>query len=66
MSEGLIKMWVALSAIGLMFISVMSISISRTKLNGILKWIISIFAYACMITAGILILFVVFSGPVPE
>jgi hypothetical protein len=66
MSEGLIKMWIALSAIGLMFISVMSISISRTKLNGILKWIISIFAYACMITAGILILFVVFSGPVPE
>ncbi len=66
MSVGLIKMWIALAAIGLMFISVISISISRTKLNGILKGIISIFAYACMITAGILLIFVVFSGPVPE
>ncbi|WP_408006536.1 DUF2768 domain-containing protein [Pseudalkalibacillus sp. A8] len=65
MSEGLLKMWIALGAIGLMFFAVISITFSRMKLNGILKFIVTLFAYVCMITAGILILFVVFSGPVP-
>jgi hypothetical protein len=64
MSEGLLKMWVALSAIGLMFIAVFSIMLSRSKLSGVLQSIVSIFAWICMITAGILILIVVFSGPV--
>lgn len=66
MSDGLIKMWVALSAIGLMFVAVMSISVSRMKLKGIIKHVITLFAYLCMIIAGILIVFVVFSGPVSE
>ncbi|WP_257347715.1 DUF2768 domain-containing protein [Pseudalkalibacillus decolorationis] len=66
MSEGLIKMWIALSAIGLMFIAVMAISFSRLKLNGFIKRIVAVFAYTCMITAGLLIMYVVFSGPVPE
>ncbi|MCF6408239.1 DUF2768 domain-containing protein [Pseudalkalibacillus salsuginis] len=65
MSEGLLKMWIALGAIGLMFFAVISITFSRMKLNGIFKLIVTLFAYVCMITAGILILFVVFSGPVP-
>lgn len=66
MSPGLIKMWIALSAIGLMFISVLSISLSRAKIKGFLKYIVAIFAYTCMIVAGILIVFVVFSGPVQK
>ncbi|MBY6035682.1 DUF2768 domain-containing protein [Fictibacillus nanhaiensis] len=64
MSEGLLKMWVALSAIGLMFIAVFSIMLSRSKLTGIPQAIVSFFAWACMLVAGILILIVVFSGPV--
>ncbi|MDR7072553.1 MULTISPECIES: DUF2768 domain-containing protein [Bacillales] len=64
MSEGLMKMWVALSSIGLMFIAVFSIMFSRSKLSGIIQVIVSIFAWLCMITAGILILIVVLSGPV--
>ncbi|GGB51921.1 DUF2768 domain-containing protein [Fictibacillus barbaricus] len=64
MSEGLMKMWVALSAIGLMFIAVFSIMLSRSKLSGIFQVIVSLFAWICMIVAGILILIVVFSGPV--
>jgi hypothetical protein len=64
MSEGLMKMWVALSAIGLMFIAVFSIMFSRSKLSGIIQAIVSLFAWLCMITAGILILIVVLSGPV--
>jgi Kef-type K+ transport system membrane component KefB len=66
MSPGLIKMWIALSAIGLMFVSVLSISLSRAKMKGFLKYIVAIFAYACMVVAGILIVFVVFSGPVQK
>jgi uncharacterized membrane protein len=64
MSEGLLKMWVALSAIGLMFIAVFSIMFSRSKLSGVIQGIVSFFAWICMIVAGILILIVVFSGPV--
>ncbi|WLD91836.1 DUF2768 domain-containing protein [Alkalihalobacillus sp. AL-G] len=66
MSEGLIKMWISLSAIGLMFVAVLSISISRIKLRGFFKSIVAIFAYACMITAGLMIVYVVFSGPVQK
>ncbi len=64
MSDGLIKMWFALGAMGLMFLSVMTIMLSRYKLKGVLKWITAILAYSMMIIAGIVILFVVFSGPV--
>ncbi|MFC0188529.1 DUF2768 domain-containing protein [Fictibacillus aquaticus] len=64
MSEGLLKMWVALSAIGLMFLAVFSIYFSREKLKGMIKFAVAAFAYACMITAGFLIMLVVFSGPV--
>jgi hypothetical protein len=64
MSEGLMKMWVALSAIGLMFVAVFSIMFSRSKLSGIIQIIVSLFAWLCMIVAGILILIVVLSGPV--
>ena len=66
MSTGLIKMWFALGAMGLMFISVVTIMLSRYKLKGIFKWTTAILAYTCMIVAGIVILFVVLSGPVPE
>jgi hypothetical protein len=64
MSEGLLKMWVALSAIGLMFIAVFSIMFSRAKLKGIFQVSVSLFAWICMVISGILILIVVFSGPV--
>ncbi|MCM3718944.1 DUF2768 domain-containing protein [Fictibacillus phosphorivorans] len=64
MSEGLLKMWVALSAIGLMFIAVFSIMFSRSKLSGVIKAVVSFFAWVCMIVAGILIVIVVLSGPV--
>lgn len=66
MSPGLMKMWVSFVAIALMFIAVLTIMISRDKLKGVLKVIVSAFAYLCMITAGFIIFIVVFSGPVPE
>ena len=66
MSPGLMKMWISFVAIALMFIAVISIMFSRDKLSGVLKIIVSTIAYLCMITAGLIIFFVVFSGPVPE
>jgi hypothetical protein len=66
MSPGLLKMWIALSGIALMFIAVITIMFSREKCKGIFKGIFTTFAYLCMITAGIFIFLVVFSGPVSE
>ncbi|KMM38146.1 DUF2768 domain-containing protein [Guptibacillus hwajinpoensis] len=63
MSPALIKMWVALAALGLMFIAVMAIMLSRSKLKGIISILVSTFAYLCMFVAGVLMLLVVFTGP---
>ncbi|WP_347549838.1 DUF2768 domain-containing protein [Pseudalkalibacillus hwajinpoensis] len=63
MSPGLIKMWVALAALGLMFIAVMAIMLSRSKLKGFFRVIVSTFAYLCMFVSGVLMLLVVFTGP---
>ncbi|NGP43698.1 DUF2768 domain-containing protein [Bacillaceae bacterium SIJ1] len=64
MSVGLIKMWIALGAIGLMFLAVVFILASRFKLQGFFKSFTAVIAYICMVFAGLLIVFVVFSGPV--
>ncbi|WP_243290073.1 DUF2768 domain-containing protein [Bacillus sp. FJAT-47783] len=66
MTPALMKMWFALGAMGFMFISVFSIYLSRYKLKGFWKVLFSIIAYIFMILAGIIIFFVVFSGPVNE
>ncbi|MBA2870165.1 putative membrane protein [Anoxybacillus calidus] len=67
MSPGLVKMWIALASIVFMFISVFSIYFSRYKTkNKVLKFIFALIAYVLMILAGLIIIFVVFSGPVQE
>ncbi|WP_110112981.1 DUF2768 domain-containing protein [Bacillus sp. CGMCC 1.16541] len=67
MSPALMKMWISLGSMGFMFISVLSIYLSRYVIkNRILKTIIAFIAYVLMILAGIIIFFVVFSGPTPE
>lgn len=45
MSEGLMKMWIALTAMAFMFIAVFSIYLSRFKLKGFLKSITAVIAY---------------------
>ncbi|WLR43747.1 DUF2768 domain-containing protein [Bacillus carboniphilus] len=66
MSPGLLKMWISLIAMGLMFIAVFCVYLSRFKLKGIFKAVITIIGYICLIVSGIIIFFVVFSGPVNE
>lgn len=67
MSPALAKMWIALTSMAFMFISVFSIYFSRYKAkNKIVKLVLALIAYVLMIFAGIIIIFVVFSGPTPE
>ncbi|MEY8349635.1 MULTISPECIES: DUF2768 domain-containing protein [Bacillus cereus group] len=67
MSEGLIKMWFSLGAMGFMFIAVVFILLSRHKMkNKILKGITAMVAYTLMIISGLVIFLVVFSGPVEQ
>ncbi|PGO80796.1 hypothetical protein CN980_02730 [Bacillus cereus] len=67
MSEGLMKMWLALGAIGFMFFAVNFILLSRHRIkNKFLKGITALVAYTLMIVSGIVIFLVVFSGPVQQ
>ncbi|WP_273125928.1 DUF2768 domain-containing protein [Metabacillus sp. HB246100] len=66
MNVALMKMWISFASMGFMFISIILIYLSRYKLSGVFKVIVTILAYLFMIVAGMIILFVVFSGPVSE
>ncbi|UAL50827.1 MULTISPECIES: DUF2768 domain-containing protein [Metabacillus] len=66
MSPALMKMWIALASMGFMFVAIISIYFSRFKMKGFLKIAFAAIAYFFMILAGLLIVFVVFSGPVNE
>jgi hypothetical protein len=66
MSPALMKMWISFGSMGLMFLSVIFIYLSRFKLKGFFKFLTALIAYFCMIVAGIIIFFVVFSGPVQQ
>ncbi|AKO93975.1 DUF2768 domain-containing protein [Priestia filamentosa] len=67
MSEGLMKMWIAFGAIAFMFFSVFFIYVSRFKLKRrFLKGLTATFAYLFMVIAGLIIMLVVFSGPVQK
>ncbi|KAA0550272.1 DUF2768 domain-containing protein [Bacillus sp. BGMRC 2118] len=66
MSTGLIKMWFSFGSMILMFLAIVTIMLSRYKLKGIFKWVTGFLAYSFMIIAGLIMIFVVFSGPVSE
>ncbi|MDF1507715.1 DUF2768 domain-containing protein [Robertmurraya sp. DFI.2.37] len=64
MSPAMLKMWISISAMGFMFISIIMIYFSRYKLkNSVIKFITALIAYVLMIFSGIIIFFVVLSGP---
>jgi L-asparagine transporter-like permease len=66
LSPGLIKMWISFVAIILMIVASGTIFLSRNKLKGFWRSITAVVAYFCMVIAGILMVFVVFSGPSGE
>lgn len=64
MSPAMIKMWVSISSMGFMFISIVMIYLSRYKIkNGVIKFITAFIAYVLMIISGIIIFLTVMSGP---
>ncbi|MDQ0218998.1 DUF2768 domain-containing protein [Peribacillus cavernae] len=63
MTPALQKMWISFAAMFFMFISILSIYFSRYKLKGFLRVFTAIIAYILMISAGLIILFVVLTGP---
>ncbi|MEN1969145.1 DUF2768 domain-containing protein [Lentibacillus sp. N15] len=63
MTVGLIKMWISFAGIILLLVSIGLILLSRYKLRGFFAGIVSVFAYLCFILGGIIIFYIVFSGP---
>jgi hypothetical protein len=63
MTPALQKMWISFAAMGFMFISILTIYLSRYKLKGFLRGFTAVIAYILMILAGLIIFFVVLSGP---
>ncbi|HLS36382.1 MAG TPA: DUF2768 domain-containing protein [Bacillota bacterium] len=62
-SLALSKMWVSFTGIILLILSVGLILLSRHKLKGILKGITSLLAYISLILGGLIIFYIVLSGP---
>ncbi|WP_040208341.1 DUF2768 domain-containing protein [Neobacillus jeddahensis] len=58
MSPAMIKMWISIAGMGLMFLAIMTIYLSRYKLKGVLRFITAIIAYLFMIVAGLTLLIV--------
>ncbi|WP_332871683.1 DUF2768 domain-containing protein [Exiguobacterium flavidum] len=57
------KMWISFGGIGLFAISVLLVTISRTKLKGVFAGIVSLVAFLCFIVASIIMVFIVMAGP---
>lgn len=64
MSESMLKMWISIAGMGLMAFAMIAIYFSRYKIKlKFLKAITAIIAYLCLIIGGIIMVFVVFTGP---
>ncbi|WP_066196478.1 MULTISPECIES: DUF2768 domain-containing protein [Gracilibacillus] len=57
------KMWISFGGMGALIVSMLLILLSRYKLKGIIKFIVALIAYICLIVGGLIIALVVLSGP---
>ena len=64
MTTGLASMWLSFVAMGMMIAAALLIMFTRSKLKGILRYILSFIAYFVLIVGGLLMFLVVASGPV--
>lgn len=58
-----IKEIISFGGIGLLILAIALIQLSRKKLSGIVSRIVSLLAYICLIVGGLIVLFIVISGP---
>ncbi|WP_290777301.1 DUF2768 domain-containing protein [Exiguobacterium sp. UBA5002] len=56
-------MWISFAGIGLFAISVLLVTVSRTKLKGLWQVLVSTLAFVCFIVASIIMVFIVMAGP---
>jgi hypothetical protein len=61
MSLGMLKMWISIAGMGLMFLSILTIYLSRYKLKGILKVLTAVLAYIFLLISGITLFVVLFT-----
>ncbi|MGG1675130.1 DUF2768 domain-containing protein [Neobacillus sp. NRS-1170] len=61
MSPGMLKMWISIAGMALMFLAIITIYFSRYKLKGIFRVFSAILAYIFMIIAGLTLLIVFFT-----
>ncbi len=57
----MLKMWISIAGIGIMFLAIITIYLSRYKLKGIFKMITAILAYLFLILSGIILFVVLFT-----
>ena len=63
MSAAEIKEIISFGGFGLLILAIALIQLSRKKLTGIISGIVSFLAYICLIVGGLIVLFIVISGP---
>ena len=61
MSPGMLKMWISIAGMALMFLAIITIYLSRYKLKGVFRVMTAIIAYIFLIVAGLTLL-IVFLG----
>lgn len=63
MSISMLKMYISFAGMILLIMAMGLIYLSRNKLKGWVAGIISLLAYICLVLGGLIILYIVFSGP---
>lgn len=63
MSISMLKMYISFAGMGLLILAIGLILLSRYKLTGWLSGIVATIAYLCLLSGGIIILYIVLSGP---
>ncbi|CDQ39797.1 MULTISPECIES: DUF2768 domain-containing protein [Virgibacillus] len=63
MSLSMLKMYISFAGMLLLLIAMGLILLARYKLNGWFAGIVSILAYLSLISGGLIIFYIVFSGP---
>jgi hypothetical protein len=61
MSPAMMKMWISIAGMGLMFLAILTIYLSRFKFTGVPRIVTAIIAYILMIISGIIIFIVLFT-----
>jgi hypothetical protein len=63
MSEAMLKMYISFAGMIFLILSIGLILLGRYKLKGWIRGIVSFIAYAFLILGGLIIFYIVFSGP---